>query len=105
MRVVVADCELEVPFTITLYVPVATALLAVSVSTLVPVVGFAENDAVTPLGRTDVTARFTLPVNPAMEVTVIVEEPEPPWVTDRAAGEAVRVKPIPVPPSARLCVA
>ncbi|MGD0939116.1 MAG: hypothetical protein ABR905_05330, partial [Terracidiphilus sp.] len=49
-------------------------------STLVPVVGFAENDAVTPLGRTDVTARFTLPANPVKGVTVIVEDPEPPWV-------------------------
>ena len=40
-------------------------LLTVSVSTLVPVVGFPVQDAVTPLGSADVTARFTLPVNPA----------------------------------------
>jgi len=38
-------------------------LLAVSVSTLDPVVGFGEKDAVTPLGRPD-AERVTLPANP-----------------------------------------
>jgi membrane-associated protease RseP (regulator of RpoE activity) len=54
----------EVPVMVTVAGPRAAVLLAVSISTLVPVVGFGVNDAVTPLGRTDVTARFTLPANP-----------------------------------------
>ena len=46
-------------------VPTVAVLLAVSVSSLksVVVVGFGENDAVTPLGRPE-TARLTLPANP-----------------------------------------
>jgi hypothetical protein len=52
-----------------LYCPTATALLAVSVSVLLPVVGFGEKDAVTPLGRPDVV-RVTLPVNPFREFTL-----------------------------------
>ena len=42
-----------------------TDALAVSVSTLLPVVGSVTQDEVTPLGKADVTARLTLPVNPA----------------------------------------
>ena len=49
------------------------ALLAVSVSKLVPVVGLGLNDAVTPLGNPD-AARLTLPVT----ATVIVVVLEPP---------------------------
>lgn len=54
----------EVPVIVTFDVPPAAALLTVNVSTLVPFVGFVPQAAVTPLGRPDVTARFTLPVNP-----------------------------------------
>ena len=46
-------------------------LLAANVSVLVLVAGFALNDGVTPVGRPD-AARFTLPVNPFVGVTVIV---------------------------------
>jgi hypothetical protein len=53
----------EVPVIVTVASPVAAALLAVSVRVLEPLVGFGENDAVTPLGRPD-AARLTLPVNP-----------------------------------------
>jgi hypothetical protein len=53
----------DVPVMVTVVSPVAAALLAVSVSTLEPVAGFGEKDAVTPLGRPD-AARFTLPANP-----------------------------------------
>lgn len=52
-------------------------LLAVSVSTLVPLVGFGLNDAVTPLGR-EGAARFTLPVKPFSSYTVtkaVAEDP------------------------------
>jgi hypothetical protein len=53
----------EVPLIITVAVPMATELFAVSVSTLVPVVGLGAKAAVTPLGRPE-AASFTLPVNP-----------------------------------------
>ena len=53
----------EVPVTVTVYCPIVAVLLAVSVTVLLPVVGFGVKDAVTPLGRPE-TARFTLPANP-----------------------------------------
>jgi hypothetical protein len=56
---------------------VAAVLLAVSVRTLVPVVGFGVNDAVTPLGRLG-AARFTLPVNPFSSLTVTIAVAEEP---------------------------
>jgi len=49
-------------------------LLAVRVSTLLPVVGFVPNEAVTPLGKPD-AASVTLPVNPPTSVTLIVLVP------------------------------
>jgi len=52
-------------------------LLAVSVSTLVPVVGLVAKDAVTPLGNPD-AVRFTLPVKPYWGVTVMVDVPAAP---------------------------
>jgi|HubBroStandDraft_1064217.scaffolds.fasta_scaffold1526426_2 hypothetical protein len=64
MRVVVAVWEPEVPVMVNVAVPSVAVLLAISVSTLEPFVGFTFHDAVTPLGRPAVTARFTLPVNP-----------------------------------------
>jgi len=51
--------------------PVAAVLLAANVSVLVLVAGFVLNDGVTPVGRPD-AARFTLPVNPLIGVTVMV---------------------------------
>jgi hypothetical protein len=71
--------------------PSVAALLAVSVSTLVPVVGFGMKDAVTPLGNPGAVS-VTLPVNPFWPVTVIPVVPEPPWTMDREAGEASRLK-------------
>ena len=71
--VVVALRLPEVPVMVTVEVPREATPLAVSVSTLIPVVGFGLNEAVTPLGRPDVTARFTLPVNPFWPVTVMVD--------------------------------
>lgn len=55
-------------------VPAAAVLLAVKVRTLVEVVGFVPNDAVTPLGRVEVD-RVTAPVKPPEGVTVIVLPP------------------------------
>jgi hypothetical protein len=65
----------EVPLMVTVAVPVLAVLLAVSVSTLLPVVGFVPNAAVTPLGNPD-AARVTLPLNPFCPVTVMVDVPE-----------------------------
>lgn len=89
--VVVADKLPEVPVMVTVALPVVAVALAVSVSTLLPVVGFVPNDAVTPLGRPD-AARVTLPLNPSTSVTVIVLVPLLPWVIVRLLGEADSVK-------------
>jgi hypothetical protein len=61
--VVVAVRLPEVPVMVTVAAPVVAVALAVSVSTLVPVVGFVPKAAVTPLGRPE-AASVTLPVNP-----------------------------------------
>ena len=52
---------------VTVLVPTAAVLLAVNVRVLEFVVGFGENEAVTPLGSPE-TARFTLPLNPYNDV-------------------------------------
>ena len=68
---------LEVPVIVTVDIPVAAALLAVSVKVLivvVGVVGFVLNDAVTPFGRPE-AAKVTFPVKPFWGLTVIVLEP------------------------------
>jgi hypothetical protein len=54
---------------VTVAVPVAAALLAVSVNVLVVVVGFGLNAALTPLGRPDAD-KLTLPLKPFRGVTV-----------------------------------
>jgi len=81
----------EVPVIVTVAAPVVAVALAVSVSTLVPVVGFVPNAAVTPLGRPE-AAKVTLPVNPPTSVTEIVLVPLPPCVTVTLLGEAESVK-------------
>ena len=60
---VIAFSVPEVPVMVRLLVPPGAELLAASVSTLVPEVGFVPHDAVTPLGNPD-AARLTLPLNP-----------------------------------------
>jgi hypothetical protein len=90
-RVVVAVRLPEVPVIVTVADPVVAVLLAVSVSTLVPVVGFVPNAAVTPLGRPE-AARVTLPVNPPTSVTLIVLVPLLPCVMVRLPGESESVK-------------
>ena len=59
---------------VTVDVPVVAVALAVSVMTLVAVVGFVPNEAVTPLGRPDAD-KLTLPVKPLRGATVMVLEP------------------------------
>jgi len=89
--VVVAVSEPEVPVIVTFAVPATAELLAVKVKMLVPLVGFVPHNAVTPLG-TPVTARLTLPVNPLMGITTIVDIAEVPRLTERMDGEAASVK-------------
>src|ERR1700735_2710734 len=86
---VVAVKLLEVPVIVTVADPVVAVLLAVSVSTLVPVVGFVPNAAVTPLGRPD-AAKVTLPLNPPTSVTEIVLVPLLPCAIDKLLGEPDR---------------
>jgi hypothetical protein len=62
-------------------------LLAVSVRTLVEVVGFVLKLAVTPAGRPE-AERLTDPVKPLMGVTVIVLLPLVPCVMESEEGEA-----------------
>src|SRR5437762_1644806 len=67
----------EVPVIVTVDIPVAAVLQAVSVKVLilcVGVVGFVLNDAVTPFGRPD-AAKVTFPVKPFWGATVMVLEP------------------------------
>ena len=68
-------------------VPVVAVLLAVKVSTLVDVVGFVPNEAVTPLGSAELES-VTDPVKPPEGVTVIVLLPLVPCFTVRLEGEA-----------------
>ena len=69
VRVVVALNEPEVPVIVSVYCPTGAVLLAVRINELVPDVGFGLNDAVTPLGSPEVTARLTRPVKPYWGVT------------------------------------
>jgi hypothetical protein len=61
---------------VTVAVPAVAVLLAVSFSTLLPVVGFGFHDAVTPLGSPD-TARLTLLLKPYWGDMVTVDVTEP----------------------------
>src|ERR1700724_1750235 len=81
----------DVPVTITFEVPAAAVLLAVSVSTLDPVVGLVLNTAPTPVGSPD-AANVTLPENPPASITVTVSVAADPWVTDSVGADATRAK-------------
>ncbi|HET7873614.1 MAG TPA: hypothetical protein VFL42_13940 [Terriglobales bacterium] len=91
LTVVVCVSVPEVPVMVIALVPVVAVLLAVKVRTLVPVVGFVPNVAVTPLGRVEFES-VTDPVNPPDGVTVIVLFPLVPCVTVRLLGEAESAK-------------
>ena len=81
----------EVPMIVTVVVPVAAVVDAVSVRRLLPPAGFGTNAAVTPLGRPDVV-NVTLLANPPTAVTLMVEVPLPPWATDTVDGADAMVK-------------
>jgi hypothetical protein len=87
---VVCDRLPEVPVMVTVTVPVVAVPLAVNVTTLVLVVGFVPNAAVTPAGRPE-AASVTLPLKPLRGATVIVLVPVPPCTIVTAAGEAESV--------------
>lgn len=63
-RVVVTFTVPEVPVIVTLYCPGTAESLVTKVSVLLPVVGFVPHEAVTPVGKVEVRARVTLPLNP-----------------------------------------
>ena len=94
VNVVVAVVLPEVPVRVIVNAPVVAVLLAVNVRTLDVVEEAGLNEAVTPLGRPD-AVNDTLPVNPPTSVTVIVSVAVLPWVTDRVAGDAARLNPVP----------
>ncbi len=76
---------------VTVAVPVAAMLLAVSVSVLVVVAEAGVNEAVTPPGMPDAD-RLTLLLKPFCGVTVTVLVPLVPWVMVIPAGDADRLK-------------
>jgi hypothetical protein len=61
--VVDAVAEPEVPVMVSVAGPSAAVLLAVSISSELPIAGLATKDAVTPLGRPE-TLKLTLLLNP-----------------------------------------
>ena len=72
------------------YVPGVAALLAVNVSTLLPVVLLGLKAAVTPLDKPDAD-KFTLAVKPFCGTTVIVLVPFAPWKKLKLLGAAESV--------------
>ena len=80
----------DVPMKMTLNVPVAAVLLALSVSVLTVVAGLGLNEAATPLGRPDAD-KLTLPLKPFCRVMVIVLVPLVPCMMLRLLGDAERV--------------
>ena len=72
-------------------VPVVAVALAVSVKTLVAVVGFVPNAAVTPVGMPEAD-KVTLPVKPFLGVIVMLLVPLDPVAMERLLGDAESVK-------------
>ena len=95
-----------VPVTVTGIFCCATELSTVKVRTLEVVAGFVANDAVTPLGKVEVTARLTAPVKPPASVILMVVVPVPPGLTSTSLRELVSQKPVaygPARSSIKLC--
>lgn len=94
MTVVVVLKLPDVPVIVTAVGPPVVALLAaVKVNVLVLVAGLGLNEEVTPLGNVEVTARFTLPLNPPDGVTVMALVPLLPCATLTLPGLDESVKP------------
>src|SRR5271166_1942933 len=78
LTVVVCTNAPEVPVMVTVVGPPTVAeALAVSVRTLLVLVLVGLNEAVTPVGRVEVTAKLTEPLKPLVGLTVIVLVPLP----------------------------
>jgi len=89
--VVCAVREPEVAAMVTVAGTTAAEAEAVSVSLLVVAVDEGLKDAVTPLGS-PVAASVVEPLNPFAGITVMVVDPEAPWVMFRLAGDAPKMK-------------
>jgi len=93
----------EIPVMVTVTVPAAAELAAISETKLAPVVGFVPNDAVTPLGRPDAESVTPAPLEQLTLDTVIVFVTLPPCCTvillDPAESEKFDVVPVPGPPN------
>ena len=76
----------DTPVTVTVTVPVASVLLAVSVKVLLLAVLLGLNEAVTPLGR-PVADKLTLLLKPFNGVTVMVLAPAAPCTIVTLLGE------------------
>jgi len=81
----------ELPLTLTPKVPGFAELLTLSVNVVAVVEEVGLNDAVTPPGRLE-AEKATLPVNPFVRCTVIVDVPELPRLIVTLPGEAERLK-------------
>jgi len=77
-----------VPVTVTLYVPVAVPVVTVNVDVPAVVIDEGLNVAVNPLPVGTVAVSETLPVNPLMRATVIVEVPDEELLMLNDVGEA-----------------
>jgi hypothetical protein len=83
---VVCDKLPDTPVMVTMTVPVAAVLLAVSVNVLEVALLLGLNDALTPLGKPD-AERLTLLLKPFRGVTVMVLVPAAPWRMLTLVGE------------------
>jgi hypothetical protein len=72
---------------VTVWLAEGAELLAVSVRTDDAVAGFGENDAVTPVGNAEDTARLTLSLKPPAAVTDTVAVAVPPGLTETVLVE------------------
>ncbi len=70
-----------------MYDPLTAETLAAMVRTLAWVVGLVANDAVTPMGKVEVTDSVTLPANPPRSTTPIVVVPELPGLRVKLLAE------------------
>lgn len=89
--VALAVSEPEVPVIVTVDVPIVAELLAVNVTTLLPVVGLVPKLVVTPLGSPE-AVRVTLPLNAFNGTTLTVSVPLAPCLTDKLLADEVSPK-------------
>ena len=87
----VAVNDPDTPLSVTVTVPTVAALVAVNVTSDVPVELTAPKDAVTPVGR-PVALKATVPLNPFCAAMVVVPEAVSPRGNDRLAGAKASVK-------------